>query len=450
MTDSHCRAEAGGVVLAYAAIMSDHPETHAPQPSVPHVARRAIRLLPAVVVGVVTGLFVTGLRYLTTDVMWAALQRQDAWVLFVVPAAGITLSGVLLRWFAKRPEVHDAEAYVESYHQRSSERDWRSFLAKTAASVTTVGMGGAAGLEGPSLYVGSSLGGWVARRLEGVGIEHEGWRPMLVAGAAAGISAVFKAPLTGLIFALEMPYTDDFAREALIPSMLASVSSYLVAITILGTEPIFKLNRAYVPSVSSVFLALALGVCVGIAARLFLHSLRTAGDWGTRFRIPLVARTAIGGVLCGAFGVASLWIFRSPLALASGYELIDVAMAGRVVGFAAVLLLLLRGGAVVATLGSGASGGSFVPLVSMGAITGSIFEAIAPATGPLFPMVGMAAFLAAANATPIAGAVFVAESTGSAGFVIPGLVAAAAAYVVAGGGTLSAHQRPSRRGMDAR
>ena len=81
----------------------------------------------------------------------------------------------------------------------------------------------------------------------------------------------------------------------------------------------------------------------------------------------------------------------------------------------------------------------------MGAIAGGAFEVLAPGTGSLFPIVGMAAFLAAANATPIAGAVFVAESTGAAGYVIPGLAAAAAAYVVAGGRTLSAHQRPNRR-----
>jgi len=125
--------------------------------------------------------------------------------------------------------------------------------------------------------------------------------------------------------------------------------------------------------------------------------------------------------------------------------LIDAASAGRYIGLAAALLFVLRGGAVVATLGSGASGGSFVPQVSLGAIAGGGFAAFAPSTGSLFPIVGMAAFLAAANATPIAGAVFVAEATGAAGYVIPGLVAPAAAYVVSGARTMSGHQRPSRR-----
>ena len=405
-------------------------------------------ILPAaVVVGLVTGLVVTGLRYLTSDIMWPRLLASSRGpYLLVAPAVGIVLSGLLLRYFADRPDIHDAEAYLESYHQHYTDTRAGSFLAKVGAAIATVGFGGAAGLEGPSLYVGSSFGALVSNRMHRVGFGQDGLRALLVAGAAAGISAVFKAPLTGLIFALEMPYTDDFAREALIPSMMASVSSYLVAIALLGPESIFRVDRTYVPSVSNVLLALVLGALVGAAARLFVISLKFSESLAERMKLPLVGRTAIGGVLCSAFGLASYWIFGSPLAIGSGYQLIDAAAAGRYIGLAALLLFVLRGGAVVATLGSGASGGSFVPLVSLGAIAGGAFEALAPGTGPLFPIVGMAAFLAAANATPVAGAVFVAESTGAAGFVIPGLVAAAAAYVVAGGMTLSEHQRPSRRG----
>jgi CIC family chloride channel protein len=425
--------------------MSETPLSTNTAPAQP-VSRRLTVLTAAVFVGLATGLFVTGLRYLTNDVMWPALLASNSGLLmFVVPAAGLLLSGLLLRYFADRPDVHDAEAYLEAYHHGKTDTRFGSFLAKVAAAIVTVGMGGAAGLEGPSLYVGSSLGAWATRRLRRFGLDRRGLKGLLVAGAAAGISAVFKAPLTGLIFALEMPYTDDFAREALIPSMLASVASYLVAISLLGPEPLFQVDRAYVPSVSNVLLALVLGAFVGLAARVLVAFLKNAESLAKRTKLPLVARTAIGGVLCGVFGLMSFKIFGSPLAIGSGYQLIDAASAGRFIGLAAALLFVLRGGAVVATLGSGASGGSFVPLVSMGAIAGGVFKAFAPGSGSLFPMVGMAAFLAAANATPIAGAVFVAESTGAAGYVIPGLVAAAAAYVVAGGRTLSEHQRPSRR-----
>lgn len=409
--------------------------------------RTQAALLPAAVaVGLLTGAMVSGLRYLTNDVLWSrVLSVRSPVLLASLPFFGILASGLILRFLADNPEVHDAEAYLQAYHAGAREPGVRSFLAKITAAVSTVGLGGAAGLEGPSLFIGSSVGAWITGRVRRVGLDRDSARSLLVAGAAAGISAVFKAPLTGLVFALEMPYTDDFAREALIPSMLASVSSYLVAISIFGVEPLFAVNRAYTPSVINVLLALVFGIFVGLAARLFLLSLRAADRLRTRWRVPLAASTAVGGVLCGLFGIISYRLFRVPYAIGSGYELINATSAGRVVGAAAVLLLVLRGGAIVSTLGSGASGGSFVPLVSLGAVSGAAMEGLARSTGPLFPIVGMAAFLAAGNATPIAGAVFVAESTGAAGFVIPGLVAAAAAYLVSGGRTLSQHQRPRRR-----
>lgn len=413
-------------------------------------ARSRMTVLPAAaLVGTLTGLIVSGLRYLTGGLLWPSLLATHSPVLlFAMPAVGIAASGLLLRYGSHRPEIHDAEAYLEAYHQGRPERRLGSFLAKTGAALSTVGLGGAAGLEGPSLYVGSSLGALVTRRLEFVGLDRDATRSLLVAGAAGGISAVFKAPLTGLVFALEMPYTDDFAREALVPSMVSSVFSYLVALAFLGPESIIRVDRSYTPSLQNVLLALVFGALVGVAARLIVRSLGAAETLSNHLRLSLPARTAIGGVLCAGFGLVSLLVFDRPLALGSGYQLIDAAAAGRYLGLAAALLFVLRAGAVVSTLGSGASGGSFIPLVSLGAIAGGVFEGIAPSTGPLFPIVGMAAFLAAANATPIAGAVFVAESTGAPGFVIPGLVAAAAAYVTAGGHTLSSHQKPSRRAQN--
>jgi CIC family chloride channel protein len=413
----------------------------------PRARAYAVLLPVAALIGVIVGVVVAGMRYLTSDVLWPRIySSNNGFVLFFLPAAGVLISGVLLALFADAPKVHDAEAYLQAFHDGRSRERLRSFAAKVAAALATVGLGAAAGLEGPSLHVGSFVGSRIADRLRGSQLSEDHLKSLLVAGAAAGISAVFKAPLTGLIFALEMPYTDDFVREALIPAMISSVSSYLVAISILGAEPLFAVNRAYVPSVNNILLAIALGAVVGVAARLFLGSLRFAEKFCDGMHVPLVLRAAAGGLLCAGFGLLSWRLLGAPNAIGSGYQLIDAEAAGKYLGVVALVLFVLRGGAVVSTLASGAAGGSFVPLVSLGSVVGGAFAALAPGTGPLFPIAGMAAFLAAGNATPIAGAVFVAEATGASGFVIPGLVAAAAAYVVSGGRTLSPHQRPSRRG----
>lgn len=411
----------------------------------------SIRLiLVAVLLGVAVGALIALIRVAVYDVLWAVLP-QDRPAIGIFPAIGMLLSGLLLRHGAARTELHDTEAYIATYHSGRVD-SWRAAMAKTGAALCTVGFGGAAGLEGPSMYVGSTLGGWLRPVLARFGIrDPRAARSLLVAGAAAGISAIFKAPLTGLFFALEVPYTNDFAREALVPALVASVSSYLTLVSILGPELLFPVNRGLSPSIENVLLALALGTLLGGAARLLALVVVRADQLSRGTGVPLPVRTLGGGVVCGLLGVVSLRLYGVPLALGSGHELVNASVVGGYVGATALVLLLVRTLAVAATLGSGAAGGTFIPFMSIGAVAGGFFEGLAPATGALFPVVGMAAFLGVANATPVAAAVFVAESTGSAGYIIPGLVAATAAYLVGGGRTISESQRPgSRRTGDVR
>lgn len=407
--------------------------------------QRATRLAAlALLLGVIIGLLVAGIRAVAYGQLWARVPRGTVLV-GLFPVVGLLLSGVVMYRWADRSSSHDTEAYIEAYH--SGEVDGpRSAAAKTVAALATVGLGGAAGLEGPAMYLGSVVGGWLRPALRRLGVsDRRATRSLMVAGAAAGISAVFSAPLTGLIFALEAPYADDFAREALVPALVSSVSSYLVLVSILGPEPLFPVSRGLSPSLRVVLLALVLGLLLGLAAR----AMSTASAWLRRVfertRAPLPLRTLIGGLACGAFGVAALWLVGEPIALGSGYDLVNATMAGRYIGATALLVLALRAGAVLATLSSGAAGGTFIPFMSLGAVAGGVFEGILPGSGALFPVIGMAAFLAAANATPVAAAVFVAESTGSAGYIIPGLVAATAAYLVGGRRSITRSQRPNRR-----
>src|SRR6185437_13304714 len=98
--------------------------------------------------------------------------------------------------------------------------DMRPFFAKLFAAVTTVGFGGSAALEGPSICGGGGTGSWLWTKMGRFRLTPRDRRIMLISGAAAGMAAVFRAPLTGLVFALEMPYKDDLAHEALLPSLI--------------------------------------------------------------------------------------------------------------------------------------------------------------------------------------------------------------------------------------
>ncbi|MBU4557284.1 MAG: chloride channel protein, partial [Actinobacteria bacterium] len=331
---------------------------------------------------------------------------------------------------------------IEAFHERGGVFRFRSFPGKVMAAIATVGFGGSAGLEGPSIYMGGAIGSFVLRKIRRFGFTDDDVRTLMIAGAAAGVSAVFKAPLTGIVFALEVPYRDDLTREALIPSLIASVSSYLVLVQFLGVEPLFLVSERYTFGTRDLLFPIAIGLGVGLLARAFVASFHGFSALARRMPVPLWVRTASGGLLTGLFGLAALKLFGEPVVLGTGYSAIDGLVTGAYTTPDAVWLLVLKAGAVIATLASGAAGGIFIPMIMLGATSGVIVRGVLPgAVGPMFPVVGMAAFLAAGYNTPIAATVFIAETTGGAGYIIPGLVAAAVAFTVAGKTSVSDKQR---------
>lgn len=392
-------------------------------------------------VGLAVGLFVTGFERLIA-LVWGLFDRNmSPAVALVAPTIGLGLSGAALQFATKNPELQGTEEYIAAYRGKHAFR-FRSFPGKMFAAFATLAFGGSAGLEGPSIYAGGAIGAYLVRRLKPVGLTQEDVRHLMVAGAAAGVAAIFKAPLTGIVFALEVPYRDDLVREALIPSLVASVTSYLVLVQFLGTAPLFALSERAAIAPRDLGWSLILGLVVGVAARAFVASYHWFGTLWHRLPTPLWSRTALGGALTGLFGVASLLVFGFPAALGPGYESVTEMLAGHLAGWDAVALLVLKAGAVLTTLSCGAAGGIFIPMIVLGASVGAAIGGFVPAaTGPLFPLVGMSAFLAAGYNTPLAAAVFVAETAGGAGYLIPALIASAVAFTVAGKTSVSTEQR---------
>src|SRR5262249_57004675 len=109
------------------------------------------------------------------------------------------------------------------------------------ASIATLGLGGAMGYEGPSVYLGAAVGSALQHRFSRF-FSRDDAKALLVAGAAAGVAAIFKAPATGLVFALEVPYQEDFARRMLLPAGIAAALSYVTFVAITGTRPLFPVG----------------------------------------------------------------------------------------------------------------------------------------------------------------------------------------------------------------
>jgi CIC family chloride channel protein len=312
------------------------------------------------------------------------------------------------------------------------------------AGVATLGSGGAMGLEGPSIYLGSTIGSALQRRWRGflVGADSN---LLLVAGAAAGIAAIFKAPATGAIFAIEVPFQEDLARRMLLPALVAAASGYLALVAINGTTPLFPVHGTPPFSFTDLAGAAVLGLTAGFGAKAFAVMLRHAKHMSG------LAHRGVRVMACGAT-IALLFaigrgITGESLVLTPGYGVVAWALVpGRAV---AVLLavLVLRCVATATSVAGGGVGGLFVPLVVAGALLGRAFGAALGSTDSLFLVIGIAAFLGAGYRVPLAAVVFVAETTGRPGFVVPGLIAAVVAELGMNQASVTAYQSRPKPGM---
>ncbi len=200
-------------------------------------------LVIAPIIGLMTGLAITGIAAFLLGWLWPRVLNYylgHHWAIVPGLVLSFAATGLIMQFLTPDPNEHSTEEVIRSYHEHEGNIDMRSFAPKLLAAITTVGFGGSAALEGPSIYGGAAIGSWVWTKVQRFRFDRRDRRIMLICGAAAGMSAVFRAPLTGIVFALEMPYRDDLAHEALLPSLIASVVSYVTLGAFLGSTPLFN------------------------------------------------------------------------------------------------------------------------------------------------------------------------------------------------------------------
>lgn len=404
-------------------------------------------LILAPIIGAITGLAVTGIAVVILQKMWPpvlAYYIHHHWAIVPGLVLGMVAAGLIMQGFTPDPDEHSTEEVIRSYHEHQGDIEMRPFAAKLLAAVATVGLGGSAALEGPSIYGGGALGSWLWTKLRGMGLDARDRRIMLISGAAAGMSAVFRAPLTGIVFALEMPYRDDLAHEALVPSLIASVVSYVTLTSFMGAEPLFNFIHATHFTRRDLYWSALEGVLIGLIAMAFVVTFRRARSFFVGWGVPHWVKMGVGGLGTGLCGVIFLHFYNGPLApLGANYEAVEMVLRGHhgtteLVAFSGLKLL-----ATLFTLGAGGVSAMFVPLFLTGGALGTAFAQTivhSPDAG-LYAAVGMAAFISAGYKTPLAAAVFVAEATGAHAFIIPALIGAAVAYAVSGDASASGDQR---------
>ncbi|MEM7808024.1 MAG: chloride channel protein [Planctomycetota bacterium] len=429
------------------------------------LAEETLILPMAVLVGVVTAAAAVGFHELILilrDTLYARagedfLYGPGIWMLLVIPAVGGLVVGIISRVVSGEKEGHGVVDVIESVKRTRGFVRPRTAVEKIVTSAVSIGSGGSAGAEGPIVQIGAAVSSGVARffRLP----RHQ--MPVLVAcGCAAGISAIFNAPIGGLLFTLEV-VLHDFRARAITPVVVSAVIANVTMralvnwlyvhghsdaayITIFDNPQIAftggLLNWPQVPAYVTLGLACGIGGAILIrmmqAGDVVFRKLVTGPSWVKAFR------PAVGGLCLGACGVAAVLIaggepgpfafedYPMPAFYGDGYGIIETLLGsvdgsfydgqaisplvGLLLGLAVVKML-----ATVFTLSSGGSGGVIAPSLFVGAVIGGAVGVVARQAGVFgdvspeaYTLVGMAAFLAAVVHAPLASILILLEITG--------------------------------------
>ncbi len=348
----------------------------------------------------------------------AALHPAHRWWLLVVPAAGGLLSGWLVYRFAPDAEGHGTDGVIRAFHRQKGLIRWRVPLVKIVASALTIGTGGSAGREGPITQVGAAFGSLLAQRFR---LSVRERRLLLVAGMAAGIGAVFRSPLGGAFFAVEVLYREDLESEALMPAAVAGITGYSVYAYLEDSASIFNVGRFQFVSPLELLPLVPFALVCALVGALFVRVFYGMEDRVFKpLPIPKWMKPGVGGLLLGALAL----LF--PPILGSSYGWLQQAMDGALPLKVMALLAVLKILSTSLTVGSGGSGGVFAPSLVIGGMLGGLFgeglHEVAPSlvTQPgAYVMIGMATFFAGVANTPIATTVMISELTGSYTLLVP-------------------------------
>ncbi|MDW5562624.1 MAG: chloride channel protein [Methanomassiliicoccus sp.] len=399
----------------------------------------------SIAVGIVSGLGAIVFQLLL-NLVWNISYDSYVmpwYVLLMLPAVGGLLAGIVMMRFAPETAGPGTDHVISSMHHDGGKIRGIVAPVKMIASALTIGTGGSSGNEGPISQISASIASTIGTRMK---LSRSEMRILVVAGMAAGWSAVFRAPLGSAIFAIEVPYKNDFEGNAAIPSIISSVTSYLVFVPFGGGGPIFSSDLTDVPITADLLsITLILGAIIGLIGILFVYLMKRVTGVFRGSKLPLPATTFIGGFLVGIIGL------EYPQILGLGEGTIQLILGGTTISIALLIgILLAKMVATSFTVGSGGSGGIFFPsLIIGGAIGGSIALLLNLQPYPLFVLVGMGAMMAGVSKTPIAAAVLVTEMVGGYVVLIPLMIASTVSYLVSGKWSLYESQITSCRiGVD--
>src|SRR5262245_58831211 len=337
-----------------------------------------------------------------------------------VPVAGALVIGVMARYGSERIRGHGIPEAIEAILISGSRVEPKVALLKPLSSAISIGSGGPFGAEGPIIMTGGAFGSLIAQFFHLTSAER---KPLLVAGAAAGMSATFAAPVASVMLAVEL-LLFEWKPRSLIPVALASVTAAAVRRHILGLGPVFPVppHPAFIGG-SALAACVLVGLLAGALSALLTAAVYASEDAFQHLPIHWMWWPAIGGLVIGIGG------FFFPQALGVGYDVIGGLLQGDMPLRIIAGVLVVKSIIWAVSFGSGSRGGVLAPLLMIGGALGGLETMILPWEGVGFwPLISMGAILGGTMRSPLTAVIFALELTHDVNILLPLLLAVTIAH----------------------
>ena len=410
-----------------------------------HLNEREILLILSFAVGLLSGFAAIILKNLIYQLGKLLTQNftsySESYQYLAYPGIGILITFLYVRYFVKDDIGHGVTKVLESIANKKGIIRAHNMFTSMISSTITIGFGGSVGAEAPVVLTGSSIGSNMARHF---GLSYHTMTVLIGCGAAGAISGIFKAPLAGILFAIEVLLL-DMSMTSLLPLMISASTAASLAYFLMGSAHHFEFQIDKAFNIANIPWYIVLGIFCGLFSYLFTQGNIFVEEKFQKIKNPYF-KVVTGGIMLGIF------IFLFPSLWGEGYFTIgqiltdtgsNILNNSLFVGFKddkfiliglILIIMLIKIIATAATTGAGGSGGIFAPTLFLGGMAGFFVSSLLNLHGDLVParnfaLAGMAGMMAGVMPAPMTAIFLIAEITGGFGLLIPLMITSATAYL---------------------
>lgn len=414
-----------------------------------HIKDKQFILILSFLVGICTAFAAYVLKFLVEYIKEFLTENFDStgvnWLYLVYPVVGILLTSLFIRKVVRDDISHGVTKILYAISRKQSRIKRHNIWSSVCASAITIGCGGSVGAEAPIVLTGSAIGSNLGSIFR---MDHRTLMLLVGCGAAGAVSGIFKAPIAGLVFTLEVLMI-DLTMASLLPLLITSVTAASVSYLLTGTEAMFQFHLDYPFALERIPYAIALGIFCGLVAWYFTRSMNWIENIFRRYSNPYI-KFLIGGAML------SVLIFLFPPLYGEGYDTISLLLNGTtnaewetvmnnslfygsssLLVLYLILIILFKVFASSATNGGGGCGGIFAPSLFLGCITGFVFSYVCNEfhIGNVFipeknfALMGMAGLMSGVMHAPLTGIFLIAELTGGYQLFLPLMIVSVSAYL---------------------